>query len=390
MGNDINCICFRNQKEDSKKEYIIDNIDYHEENHSFNYNKNQDNNEFNIEKKGTNLNTNSIIIIQNNYQNQNSDNDNNNQNLINIVKNNQDMLKTLVNINSPDEKMDKNIPTIIISKPEVISDNLNSNFSSFNQKDNYQNNKDNYINNESMNNNYKEKEYHKDLKSQRSKKSNKSSCIKFANKDIEENDLQNIKSLKNKKHYTQSIKNVSESFSKKFDRFKSEPYEVVVTFFGKSNTGKSSIISRMCKNTFDTYHIPTIKVETFSFNIKYNQKSFKINLIDTCGLDEYMSDSKELLKYTDYVCYIADLTDPRSFSYIESLFSDHIKCSKNNTLKYFIIGNKSDLSKSLNKKSYKEISENLNIELIEVSALNSINISKITKSILESVIEYIK
>ena len=45
MGNDINCICFRNQKEDSKKEYIIDNIDSNEEHHNFNYNKNQDNNE---------------------------------------------------------------------------------------------------------------------------------------------------------------------------------------------------------------------------------------------------------------------------------------------------------------------------------------------------------
>lgn len=373
MGNEINCLCFRKQTDENKKECIIANLD------GLNENANDNKNDADLEKKNTNLNTNSIIIIQNNYQGSNTDNNDNN-NLIDIVKNNQGMLKTLVKINSPDPYKNKNNnnPSIIISEPESIIDPFKNNYYDVILKDNSKN---------------VEKKLTKesDLKSNKSKKSNRSTQFK---KDLNvlDNDDNYIQINKGKKSkfYTQSIKNVSESFSKKFDRFKEEPYEVVVTFFGKSNTGKTSIISRICKNSFEYYHIPTIKVESFCLNTRFNQKLFKINFIDTCGLDEYMSDTMELLKYTDYVCYIADLTDSNSFSYIESLYSDHKKSNKNNTLKYFIVANKSDLAKSYSKKSYIEFAESINIQLIEVSALNSINISKITRSILENVIEYIK
>lgn len=192
---------------------------------------------------------------------------------------------------------------------------------------------------------------------------------------------QSIKSIRKSPQITADLKNIR---TKKLE----EPYEPSFLFLGESGVGKTSIIYKICYNQFDSYHIPSINAERINYNTKHANFNYSVNFIDTCGLPEYKSELDELTLNSDFLVYIVDLTDTRSFTYIKDLILSECgsQMSRSKTyLQQIILGNKFDMAarnKEL-KAAVKEFADNQHISYIEVSAKNNLNLVKFLNQCLE-------
>lgn len=194
---------------------------------------------------------------------------------------------------------------------------------------------------------------------------------------------QSIKSARKSPQITSDLKMIR---TKKLE----EPYEPSLLFLGESGVGKTSIIYKICYNQFDFYHIPTINAERILYNTKHESAAYQVNFIDTCGLPEYKSELDELTLNSDFLVYIIDLTDQRSFTYVKNLILSELenqsdKLKSKNYLGKIILGNKFDLAgrnKEL-KATVKEFAERQKISYFEVSAQNNLNLVKFIKQCLE-------
>lgn len=156
-----------------------------------------------------------------------------------------------------------------------------------------------------------------------------------------------------------------------------------ILILGDTCVGKTSLIYKFTSNIFETYHIPTIKVEVVEHNYKFNNNTYYFNFIDTCGLSEYKSESEELYasKNIDIIFFIVDLTENKSFDYMRNLIESKILKNK----KIFVLGNKFDL---LSKN--KEIREKLvaytaskTLKYFDISAKTGNNLLKVVKACVD-------
>lgn len=166
-----------------------------------------------------------------------------------------------------------------------------------------------------------------------------------------------------------------------------EPYKPCITFFGESGVGKTSFIYKICYNQFDLYHIPTISTEQIVYDTKHEGASYQVNFIDTCGLPEYKSELDELTLSADFLIYVVDLTDSRSFLYVKKLLDNQSTGKvKTDCLERIILGNKIDLASRCKglKESVKLYAEASQIPFFEVSAKTNFNLVKFMKHCLET------
>lgn len=171
---------------------------------------------------------------------------------------------------------------------------------------------------------------------------------------------------------------------------KAEPtFKTYLTLLGESGVGKTSLIYKICFNKFDLYHIPTIKAEQVMYETKHEGANYQVNLIDTCGLSEYKSNIDELILNVDFLVYIVDLTNSRSFSYVKMLLEEsRLKSNgkaNSDCIQRIILGNKVDLAarnKEL-KESVREYAHSAHIPYFDVSAKTNFNLVKLMKHCLE-------
>lgn len=121
---------------------------------------------------------------------------------------------------------------------------------------------------------------------------------------------------------------------------------------GDRAIGKTSLITSTIKNAFNKEYVPTI-FDTFTTDVSTMKDSYKINIWDTSGQEEY--DSLRPLSYpkTDIYIICFSRSDPSSFHNItnkwlpelytiSSLHESHFYI-KTNRLPVFIVSTKSDL-----------------------------------------------
>lgn len=194
----------------------------------------------------------------------------------------------------------------------------------------------------------------------------------------------NLGSNKNNFQHTKSIRNIAHDLETAKE-FNQEP-QIILTFYGQSGCGKSSIVYKLCHNTIDPFHIPTIKVETFNKFFDHESIKYNINLVDTIGLAHLQPNTEELLRISDFIFYVVDLTEPKSFYNIKEQIENNCKLlnqSKNNG-KTIILGNKCDLNKNKDLINVlKAFSNDNNYIFYEVSAKSNFNLNKILRFCVE-------
>lgn len=172
--------------------------------------------------------------------------------------------------------------------------------------------------------------------------------------------------------------------NKKEKENNNEPKEDEITFkiitLGDSGVGKTSIIERYIKGTFQSNNASTLGVN-FSFKNLYINGTQKIilKLLDTSGQEKYKSLSKSYFKNADGVLFVFGLNDKDSFDNIKDwmiYFSEH--CSIENIPK-ILVGNKCDLErdKGFDPDLIKEFVGEINIKYFETSAKDDKNINEL-------------
>ena len=117
-------------------------------------------------------------------------------------------------------------------------------------------------------------------------------------------------------------------------------YKIIV--IGDSGVGKSCLTTKATKNIFNTAYNSTIGFEFFSFNIKINDKTMKLQIWDTCGQELYKSLITNFYRNSSLAIMVYAINKQETFDNIDIWLKD-LRMYSNPDAKVFLIGNKVDL-----------------------------------------------
>jgi small GTP-binding protein len=119
-----------------------------------------------------------------------------------------------------------------------------------------------------------------------------------------------------------------------------DSFRIVV--LGSGGVGKTCVILRYLRDTFDADYVPTIQ-DSFEKQITYNGKTYKLNIVDTAGQDEMTSINNLAIKSADAFVLLYSCTSEMSFGELNKFKEQIQQMSQGGTPKIVIAGNKCDM-----------------------------------------------
>ena len=163
-------------------------------------------------------------------------------------------------------------------------------------------------------------------------------------------------------------------------------FEVIL--LGDIRVGKTSYVNRYYKDTFSESQLSTVGISNYIKQLTINKKNIYLKIYDTSGQERYRAIAKNFYQGADGILLFYDITSKKSFdsigNWIESI-NESIKTSEKGLL---IIGNKSDLeeNREVNEEMRKKLEKSQNVEIIETSAKNNINIDISFNKLIEKML----
>ena len=117
-----------------------------------------------------------------------------------------------------------------------------------------------------------------------------------------------------------------------------------IIIIGDSGVGKTSISTRLTKNLFEEAPKATVGFDIFKYVAKINDLAIKLQIWDTCGLEEFSSCTPSLYKNAALAIMVYSIDNRRSFDHLEN-WKNLVKTHANPDTIIFIVGNKKDLDK---------------------------------------------
>ena len=170
-----------------------------------------------------------------------------------------------------------------------------------------------------------------------------------------------------------------------------------IVLMGSSGVGKTSIINRYLKHTFDDetltttgicFNSKTINFEATNDSCKIdvkilNYKFYKIQIWDTAGQEKYKSITRIYYQKSDAIIFVYDITDLKSYEDLKVLYEEvkeNIDISK---VLVCIVGNKSDKYnlQQIKKEEAEKYAESIKGIYRCVSALSYFGIKELFESI---------
>ena len=168
-------------------------------------------------------------------------------------------------------------------------------------------------------------------------------------------------------------------------------YSVKFIIVGDSSVGKSNILLRFSRNTFDPGHQATLGIEFANKHLIYNNTDYLIQIWDTAGQENFRSVTRAYYKASAVAMVVYDITKEDSFLHIQNWLHDCKELAPR-TVILVLIGNKTDLEDQ--RVVARERGENLakenNMIFFETSALNGNCIEEAFKKSIEVVDQKIR
>jgi len=175
-----------------------------------------------------------------------------------------------------------------------------------------------------------------------------------------------------------------------------------ILIIGDSTVGKTSILTRFCKNEFSWNYLATIGIDFFSKDIELPNpyKKIRVKIWDTAGQERFKSLSKSFFRNADGIIIVYDVSQKESFEnlqyWIDSIYTNLGKNNLNNNninyeiedkINVIIIGNKIDLNRQVNKEAALKFSKESGYKYYETSALTGENIEESFLEFINNIIE---
>ena len=166
-------------------------------------------------------------------------------------------------------------------------------------------------------------------------------------------------------------------------------YIFKLILIGNSGVGKSSIIQRYMKNTFEESYKCTIGVDFLMKTLNLNGKTVKLQLWDTAGQEKYKSMVASYYRGANVALVVFDITSHASFDSLPVWIENYYKNGPEEK-NIILIGNKKDMeeSRQVTKQEAEIFSETNNMMYFETSAKEGDNIEYIFTYAAEKLLEY--
>ena len=154
-------------------------------------------------------------------------------------------------------------------------------------------------------------------------------------------------------------------------------FKIIV--IGDSGVGKSCLTNRAIRDNFQENFSPTIGFEFFTFLLKIEDKTIKLQIWDTCGQEMYRSLISNFYHNASLAFIVYSVTDKESFKNAEVWYNE-IREKSNPDVKIFLIGNKIDLedSREVQKEEGQNFTDVYNFnKFVETSAKSGFNAQNI-------------
>ena len=165
-----------------------------------------------------------------------------------------------------------------------------------------------------------------------------------------------------------------------------EQIKFKLVIIGDSGVGKTNLVQRFINDTFTKDTKATVGVEFMTKNYLINDKICKIEIWDTAGQERYKSIAAAYYKGAKGALIVYDVTDERTFVNIDKWYNE-IKEKSSKDINVMLIGNKTDLTDSIEVTTDMGISKATALELpvMETSALDSKNVKEAFYKLLEEI-----
>ncbi|CCE64779.1 hypothetical protein TPHA_0I02780 [Tetrapisispora phaffii CBS 4417] len=171
-----------------------------------------------------------------------------------------------------------------------------------------------------------------------------------------------------------------------------------LVLLGDSSVGKSSIVYRFVKDSFDEFRESTIGAAFLSqtITLEENNQVIKFEIWDTAGQERYKSLAPMYYRNANAALVVYDVTAPDSLMKAKSWIEELKKKVGNEELVICLVGNKVDICEEDDTKRKIEFEEakdwanDENLLFYEVSAKTGYNVKEVFQKIGEQLYEYKK
>jgi small GTP-binding protein len=157
---------------------------------------------------------------------------------------------------------------------------------------------------------------------------------------------------------------------------------IKVVLIGDSGVGKTSIISRFTKDTFNNEEMSSSSAQFTSKTIQINDQSIKFDIWDTAGQEKFRALAKIFYKDAQVIILVYEIINKESFESIKNYW--YKESSENSTADiFFVVGNKSDLyeNEQVTDEEGKKFAKEINAIFKITSALSNTGIDRLFESI---------
>ena len=169
-----------------------------------------------------------------------------------------------------------------------------------------------------------------------------------------------------------------------------KPFVIIVR--GNEKTGKTSFISRFCKNTYSEKYVKTASTQVSVKTYQEEYTIYKFQFFDLAGEDKDGHMTKLFAKRAHGFVILCDATDPQSLedtAIWKKNVDDNCKFIDGNTMPCILIENKIDLLSS--EENYDKVNDfakmNKFDNVFRVSCKENINVTKAMESIMKDIIK---
>ncbi len=164
--------------------------------------------------------------------------------------------------------------------------------------------------------------------------------------------------------------------------------KIKLIIIGEAKTGKTSLISRYCKNEFSGgEYLSTIGIDFQIKNLVINSKKIRVQIWDTAGQERFRNIAKSYYQSSDGFIVVYDITNTESFQTLD-YWVEEIKSNSQELSKMILVGNKCDKEegRQVKKDEGKNFAKKNNIKFYEVSAKDGTNVDKAFDSLVKDIL----
>ena len=166
---------------------------------------------------------------------------------------------------------------------------------------------------------------------------------------------------------------------------------IKIMVLGNSAVGKTSFILKYTENTYQEVHLSTVGVDSKEKHITLDGKKYRLSIFDTTGQERYKSLAFSLIKNTDGIILIYDVTDESSFKAVPD-WVQSAREKKGENYPMIILGNKIDLEdeRKVKTEDGEELAQKYGLDFYEISNKENVNIENAILTLVKKILVYIE